>query len=584
MDKLFGSMNAFRVTDSDGDFSGEHLGVRVATHEFTRNVVKYGGYDAYHFLLGRGTHSDEEIQAYMTAHGLDANSIRIFEGGMPLELIKATPYHVLNRADPYLCEEIALRRIANHPLAPLTGMTHTISDALLMPIWTRMLLGHVLFCDAIVCTSAAVREALERTLRLLSDRWSTRFGTKVPTFRGMLKVIPLGVDVEQWRPASSKAQARSRLDLPEERCIILSPARFSTRDKQDLRPVLLAAHKLLTVLGRDCFRIVLVGDDMRTEGGESGLIQGFVDKLGLTDVVKIDTNGAPSRIKEYYQAADVFISLVDNVQETFGLTPVQAMACGLPVVVSDWDGYRDTVVHGETGFRIRTCWTECDDEISDYAQEGPSLTNHLLLAQSVAIDINELVECLHALVTHPDLRARFGQAGRKRAEQLYAWPVVIAQYRDLWDECSERFRFIDIQEWRNEDREDIFSPSYYHRFGHYASHAISSATPLTLASTRDEAVSMPDPVKSVLLPAEMRVALLPKVFQAIEVRLADGRVPFGVLAESVGEEMEQPQHLVARHIMWLMKYGRIEPVFHENTCWDGSCSRRERGRKVATKP
>ena len=95
---------------------------------------------------------------------------------------------------------------------------------------------------------------------------------------------------------------------------------------------------------------------------------------------------------------------------------------------------------------------------------------------------------------------------------------------------------------------------------------------------------MPDPVKSVLLPAEMRVALLPKVFQAIEVRLADGRVPFGVLAESVGEEMEQPQHLVARHIMWLMKYGRIEPVFHENTCWDGSCSRRERGRKVATKP
>ena len=38
-----------------------------------------------------------------------------------------------------------------------------------------------------------------------------------------------------------------------------------------------------------------------------------------------------------------FLSLVDCLQETFGLTPVEAMASGLPVVVSDWNGYRDTV-------------------------------------------------------------------------------------------------------------------------------------------------------------------------------------------------------------------------------------------------
>ena len=47
-------------------------------------------------------------------------------------------------------------------------------------------------------------------------------------------------------------------------------------------------------------------------------------------------------------------SLSDNMQETFGLTPIEAMAAGLPSVVSDWDGYRDTVQHREHGFRIPT--------------------------------------------------------------------------------------------------------------------------------------------------------------------------------------------------------------------------------------
>ena len=53
-------------------------------------------------------------------------------------------------------------------------------------------------------------------------------------------------------------------------------------------------------------------------------------------------------------ASDMAISLVDCLQETFGLAPVEAMASGLPVVVSNWDGYRDTVVDGRTGYLIET--------------------------------------------------------------------------------------------------------------------------------------------------------------------------------------------------------------------------------------
>jgi hypothetical protein len=55
-----------------------------------------------------------------------------------------------------------------------------------------------------------------------------------------------------------------------------------------------------------------------------------------------------------WSAADVFTLLIDNVQETFGLAPVEAMAAGLPVVVTDWDGFKDTVRDGIDGFRVPT--------------------------------------------------------------------------------------------------------------------------------------------------------------------------------------------------------------------------------------
>ena len=53
-----------------------------------------------------------------------------------------------------------------------------------------------------------------------------------------------------------------------------------------------------------------------------------------------------------WRAADLAVSLVDNLQETFGLVVVEAMACGLPVVASDWDGYRDLVDPGVTGLLV----------------------------------------------------------------------------------------------------------------------------------------------------------------------------------------------------------------------------------------
>lgn len=91
--------------------------------------------------------------------------------------------------------------------------------------------------------------------------------------------------------------------------------------------------------------------------------------------------------------------------EPFGITPVEAMACGRPVVGSDTGGIRSTVVHGKTGFLV-----------------PPR-------------DPDSLAERLAQLAADPALRARMGEAGRLRARRLYTWKRVgldlLAVYRQM---------------------------------------------------------------------------------------------------------------------------------------------------------
>ena len=145
---------------------------------------------------------------------------------------------------------------------------------------------------------------------------------------------------------------------------------------------------------------------------------------------------------ELWAGADVFISLADNIQETFGITPIEAMAAGLPVVVSDWDGYRATVRNGVEGFLIPTLG-------------GPRsglgltmITRHLFqvasyqayvgeVAQHTAVHVGRAADAIAALARSPDLRRRMGAAGRERIRTAFDWPVVARQVHALVDELAE---------------------------------------------------------------------------------------------------------------------------------------------------
>jgi alpha-maltose-1-phosphate synthase len=145
-----------------------------------------------------------------------------------------------------------------------------------------------------------------------------------------------------------------------------------------------------------------------------------------------------------WAAADVFCSLADNVQETFGLTPIEAMAAGLPVVAADWDGYRDTVRDGIDGFLVPTLMPPTPLGADLAARHELGVDNYDVYcgyaSQLIAVDVAAAEAAFRRLFADTNLRRRMGEAGRKRAEALYDWRIVIASYQALWAELAERRR------------------------------------------------------------------------------------------------------------------------------------------------
>lgn len=450
-----------------------------------------------------------------------------------------------------------LARSKQRAAYPITLTHHTLSyKELLHDQLLRLLLAAPRPYDSVVCTSRAAQRALATCLDSVAERLRSQFGPALG-YRGRYDVIPLGVDCQRFRPMERDV-ARAQFAIPSDAFVMLWVGRLSLIDKADLLPVLDALAELTARHPERNLLLVCAGSERPGERFGAA-ISAHARELGLADRVRTMRSEEFSSPERLYGAADVFLSPVDNIQESFGLTPVEAMACGVPQIVSDWDGYRETVVHGETGFLLPTRWARCADDLSDQAWLNESSFDHLALAQSVAVDMSALVQAVSRLISDAQLAASMAEASRRRAVAELSWQAVVPRFEALWQELAGLARAAGAPPPESPAHDE---PDYDAAFGHYASQRLDddAAFVLTargrgLASGKGKlALFYNDAWK--YLDVEMLRRILGG-FLAMHERgqgLSLGRI-VAVLGQKEGPSARAR---TVRHVLWLLKYGFID--------------------------
>lgn len=162
---------------------------------------------------------------------------------------------------------------------------------------------------------------------------------------GDYKLIAHGTDTDRFVPPVDKAAAKHTIGRNPDRKIIGCTGRVRASKGTDV--IVDAAIKLLPDFPD--WDVLITG---RTTSEHGSFKRGLVDRIedaGLTGrIVFVDE--VPD-VLPWYQAFDLFIAPSRN--EGYGLTPLEAMACGVPSVTSDAGAYRDMIVDGENGFCVK---------------------------------------------------------------------------------------------------------------------------------------------------------------------------------------------------------------------------------------
>jgi glycosyltransferase involved in cell wall biosynthesis len=450
------------------------FGKDVANMGLWRALAQHGGFDRID-VLSNGRVDPARVRAALMDGRPSKTEVHT---STIMDQRAAAAAGALVRGKAELADMAWLRRTALGDRAySLLGLVHTLGPPAIREYIAKSAFAPTHPWDALICTSPSIVEALTGMFEAVGEFAGERFGgTRRP--RPQLPLVPLGVDLAAQRAAAERPEVRkrvrARLGLGENDILVLWVGRLSFFEKAYPQPMFRAVEEAAQATGAKVI-FQMAGWFPVEPRHRDSYRQAANAYSQAVDVQFIDGNDR-ELLNETWAAADVFISLVDNIQETFGITPLEAMASGVPVVVSDWDGYRYTVQHGVQGFLIPTLSPPKNGM-------GPSIaTPHLMMLHSyqtfvgtlglhTAVHVGKAAEAIAALIRSPDLRRRMGEAGRERVRTAFDWPVVAGLYRELVEELG-RIRAA-AEPPQASMRMHPAKGDPFAEFAHFASHVLS---------------------------------------------------------------------------------------------------------------
>jgi glycosyltransferase involved in cell wall biosynthesis len=440
----------------------------------------------------------------------------------------------------------------------LCGITHTTSTAAVMNGWMELRTGPVCPWDAVICTSTSVLQSTTFTFDLIDQHLRARFGANLPP-RPMLPVIPLGIHTDDFaRDDGARAQLRTRIGAGPNDVVFATIARLTPHEKFDPLPIYLGMQAAQKQIVGQKLHVVFCGQ-FREDYSRRVFEQGAAQLMPDVGFHLLDGASADDR-RSTLSGADVFTFLIDNIQETFGLAPLEGMAAGLPLLVSDWDGMKDTV-SPDVGFRITSRMLPASTLAPEALRYQGGIDNYVQYCGSTSamteIDLPELTARIVQLARDPDLRARMGAAGLARARALYDWRVVVPQMQDLWAEQDRIRRASTAAYLRYPAHLLPVAPSPTALFAGYPTQTVAPDTLRLVAGSTHLPLDTVLGVRNYKTlgrffaePAQIELAL-----GVILAAGADGATLDDMVAASSGARGAISRFDAERIAMWLLKYG-----------------------------
>jgi D-inositol-3-phosphate glycosyltransferase len=213
-----------------------------------------------------------------------------------------------------------------------------------------------------------------------------------------MTMVPCGFDAQEFAPMG-RVTARAALGWAPDEFIVLQLGRLVPRKGIDnvIRSIAELPHGMPV-------RLVVVGGETRNAEDDTSFemrrLRQMASDHGVSDRVTFTGHRGRSELRRYYAAADVFVTT--PWYEPFGITPLEAMACGIPVIGSDVGGIKFSV----------------QDDIAGY-----------LISPR---DPKTLAQRLATLWANP-LKARaMGRAGLARARTMFTWERVASELAEVY--------------------------------------------------------------------------------------------------------------------------------------------------------
>ena len=401
--------------------------------------------------------------------------------------------------------------------------------------------------DGIICTSRCAEKAVAKGLNRIRELMHPKSPTDLK-IEAKLTRIPLGID-ETFFNEIDKASARKYFNIPENMVVALSVGRLSLRQKADWSPLLELLARMYSSGNLDNLIFIIAGG---AEESDITLMESLISRFGLEYRVMLLPNFKPEIKEKLYKAADFYISIVDNFQETFGINIIEAMASGLPVIASDFSGYRDLVTDGKAGSLIPTTWS---DELPEFLKENmgildPSLAK-LYLSQTVSVDLGELENAIYKFYNNEDLRSSMAKAASQRA-QTYRWGNIIGSYEAFWSDLATEARM-------NGNRKvgtgvDLLVGDFQKTFSHYPSRIISDND---IMSITEVGRAVLDGTFSLIKYDDVACCMFPELEKLILHELLKGDQSTGDLKRQAEKGLQATEGQTGFHLQWLLKHGAL---------------------------